>query len=139
MEFSYPYTIRKSGYEYVLSFPDVPEALTGARSREKATELAHDALIAALRGYVEDRRSLPSPSKGSRLVHLSPLEAAKLGLYSVMRESGLSNVGLAKRLHTAEGTVRRLLDLDHHSRIETITDALHKVFHYEIVTTMVAA
>ena len=56
-----------------------------------------------------------------------------------MRESGLSNVALAKRLYTAEGTIRRPLDLDHHSRIETITDALHNVFHCEIVTTMVAA
>jgi antitoxin HicB len=138
MKFSYPYSIRKAGREYIVSFPDVPEALTSGDSREEARDLAHDALIAALRGYVEGRRDLPAPSDGRNLIHLEPLEAAKLGLYAAMREQGLSNVALGKRLHTQEGTIRRLLDLDHHSRIETIAEALHNVFHYDIVTTMAA-
>jgi len=139
MKFSYPYRIRKAGREYLVTFPDVPEALTGAASREGARMLAHDALIAALRGYVDDRRNLPVPSAGAQIVHLTPLEAAKLGLYSAMRERGLSNVALGKQLHMAEGAIRRLLDLDHHSKIETISEALERVFNYQIVTTMVAA
>lgn len=122
-----------------MAFPDVPEALTGARRRERARALAHDALITALRGYVDDRRELPVPSGGAQIVHLSPLEAAKLGLYSAMRERGLSNVALGKQLGMAEGAVRRMLDLDHNSKIETIAEALERVFHYRMVSTMVAA
>lgn len=139
MKFSYPFTVRKSGKEYLVTFPDVPEALTAGQTRKEAYFLAHDALIAALGGYVELRRDLPRPSTGKRLVHLSPLEAAKLGLYMAMRERQLSNVELGRMLGTSEGSIRRLLDLDHHSKIETIADALKRVFRYEIVTTMEAS
>lgn len=136
MKFSYPCKIRKTGDEYIVSFPDVPEALTGASSRKEAEALAKDALIAALRGYVEDREAIPEPSNGRDLVHLTPLEAAKLGLYIAMREKKVSNVELGKRLRMAEGAVRRMLDLDHATKIETIYDALKNVFHYQLITNM---
>jgi antitoxin HicB len=137
MKFSYPYKIRKTGNEYIVSFPDVPEALTGASSRKEADALAKDALITALRGYIEDKKAIPAPSGGKKdLVHLSPLEAAKLGLYAAMREKKVSNVELGKRLNMAEGAVRRMLDLDHATKIETIYDALKNVFHYQLITNM---
>jgi len=136
MQFSYPYKIRKTGNEYIVTFPDVPEALTGAVTRKEAEALAKDALVTALRGYIEDRILIPEPSAGRDLVHLTPLEAAKLGLYIAMREKKISKVELGKRLDMAEGAVRRMLDLDHATKIETIYDALKNVFHYQLITNM---
>ena len=139
MEFAYPFTVRKTSGEYLVKFPDVPEAITGADSREEAAALARDALLAALGGYVDDRRDIPQPSarKGKQLVaYLDPLEAAKLALYIAMQEKGLSNVGLASRLRMDEKAVRRMLDLDQKTKIDTIHDALRHVFDYRLVTSM---
>lgn len=137
MRLSYPFKVRKEDGEFIVSFPDVPEALTGADSKEEAIDLAQDALIAALRGYIDDRRDIPVPSdSGKYFAVLSPLEAGKLALYIAMREEGVSNVALGKRLGIVEGAVRRMLDLDHGTKIETIYDALDRVFHYRLVTSM---
>lgn len=137
MRLAYPFKVRKDDGEFIASFPDVPEALTGADSKEEAIELAKDALIAALRGYIDDKKDIPVPSdSGKYFAVLSPLEAGKLALYIAMREEGVSNVALGKRLDMAESAVRRMLDLDHGTKIETIFDALEKVFHYQLVTSM---
>lgn len=58
-----------------LSFPDIPEALTGAATRELALDMAADALTTAMDFYFEDRRSVPAPSapkRGQVLVDLPP-------------------------------------------------------------------
>ncbi len=139
MEFSYPFSVRKVGEEYIATFSDVPEAVTGADTREEAAALARDALVAALGGYIDDRRDIPAPSPraGKQLMaYLDPLEAAKLALYIAMREKGLSNVGLASRLRMDEKAVRRMLDLDQKTHIDAIHDALRQIFDYRLVTAM---
>ena len=124
----------------LASFPDVPEALTeGATEREALAE-ARDCLIAALGGYIEGRRDIPrpSPGRGHPLVALPALVAAKIALYRAMRERGLGNAALAKRLGTVEGTVRRLLDLDHRSHIGQVEAALHVLGQRLVVATRAA-
>ena len=51
---------------FFVSFPDVPEALTGGDDRAEALEMAEDALGAALGMYVEAREDIPVPSGGTR-------------------------------------------------------------------------
>lgn len=51
---SYPARIARDGEGFVVSFPDIPEALTGAPTREEAIVLAADALTAAMDFYFED-------------------------------------------------------------------------------------
>ena len=41
-----------------------------------------------------------------------------------MTESGLTRVGLGKKLNLSEGAIRRLVDLDHRSHIGQIEAAL---------------
>ena len=108
----------------LVSFPDIPEALTEGSTRAEALAEAADCLVAALGGYVSDRRDLPrpSPARGRPLVELPALVAAKLALYRAMREQRIGNVALARRLGTAEGTIRRLLD--HRSHIGHVETAL---------------
>ena len=111
----------------LVSFPDVPEALTEGRTPAEALEEAADALVAALGGYVRDGREIPSPSAAGPdqpTVVLPSLMAAKLALYRTVRRAGLTPQTLARRLNMAEQAARRLLDLDSSSRIETIEEAL---------------
>ncbi len=128
MIMAYPANLKRQKAGTILaSFPDVPEALTEDASTNEALTEAQDALIAALGGYINERRAIPAPSKakrGQRLVFLPPLPAAKLALYQAMRESNLPNVALGKRLKITEAAVRRLIDLDHRSHIGQVEEAL---------------
>ena len=124
----------------LVSFPDVPEALTEGPSEAEALVAAKDCLIAALGGYVQTRLAIPAPSpvRGRALVALPALVAAKVALYSVMRLQGVGNTTLALRLGVAEGAVRRLVDLDHRSHIGQVEAALHALGQRLVVATQAA-
>lgn len=110
---------------FVVTFPDVPEAITQGETEEEALLAAKDALATALSMYVDDRRDLPRPStaKGRPLASPDALECAKLGIYASMREQGVSKAELARRLHWHMPQVDRLLDLDHASRFSQVEQA----------------
>lgn len=88
MFFSYPFNVTQEGDEFIVTFPDVPEALTSANTEADAVALAEDALIAALGGYVDGRQNLPAPTDtGDYLVHLPPMVSAKLALYKSINDA----------------------------------------------------
>ena len=117
----------------VVSFRDVPEALTDGADRAEALAVAPDALVTALAGYVDDARNprpLPEPSrirKGEVMMALPLVSAAKLALHEAMRAADLNGAKLARKLDLPMTTVRRLLSLDHTSKIEQITSALKEL------------
>ena len=124
----------------LVSFPDIPEALTEGATEQEALAEAQDCLIAALGGYIDERRNIPNPSpgRGLPLVALPALVAAKIALYRAMRERGLSNAALARQLGSVEGAVRRLIDLDHRSHIGQVEAALHALGRRLVVVTRAA-
>lgn len=128
MRYLYPCTLDGDADEgYTATFPDVPEAITGALDREEALAQAGEALGTALAGYAIERRAIPVPSQacpGQIAVAVPPVVAAKLALISAMREQGVSNAALAAKLGIDEGTVGALLDPDGASQIEDIEKAL---------------
>lgn len=127
---------------FFVAFPDVPGALTSGITRAEALTLAEDALGAALAGYVHERWDIPTPSpvaKGQVLVAVPPVVAAKLALYTAMREQGITNVMLAARLSLSESVVRRLLNPDHHSHVSRIEKALRAVGRSLVVGDRTAA
>lgn len=126
MQFVYPYTVyRSDDGAWQVRFPDVPEALTEGDMEADAHALASDALLAALGGLAKLKRALPAPSADGQFFVVVPmLESAKLALYLAMREAGLNKVTLAHKLGKQEGEVRRMLDLDHQTKISTLEDAL---------------
>jgi antitoxin HicB len=66
---------------YLVTFRDMPEAITQGASRAHALERAQDALIHAVDFYFEDKRPVPVPSRpeaGEELVALPPELAAKV-------------------------------------------------------------
>jgi antitoxin HicB len=126
MQFIYPYDVYQSeDGAWQVRFPDVPEALTEGETETEAHALATDALLAALGGLMKLRRDIPRPSRDRRYSVVVPmLQAAKLALWQAMREVGLNNVTLAHKLGKQEGEVRRMLDLDHQTKITALDQAL---------------
>ncbi len=124
--FDYPVTLTPDGDTVLVSFPDVPEAVTFGADEDEALLQAVDALESALSFYVDDRKPLPAPSKpkrGQRTVRPSALEGAKLGVYKAMTEQGVKKSELARRLGWHMPQVDRLLDLRHASRLDQIEAA----------------
>ena len=125
---AYPASLKPNGQGgFIAQFHDVPEALTEADTREEALEWAQDALVVALSGYLDDRKDIPRPSRpqrGQKLVVLPPLIALKLAIYQALRDQTLTQAELARRLGCDSRQVRRILDLDHNSRLDLLGAAL---------------
>ena len=123
----------------VVTFPDVPEAITQGEDEDEALMYAVDALESALSFYVDDRKPLPVPSKakrGQKTMRPSALECAKLGVYQAMMEQGVRKSELARRLGWHMPQVDRLFDLRHASRLDQIEAAARALGrHIEVSVT----
>lgn len=111
----------------VVSFPDVPEAITQGDDMADARAQAQEALGLALLTY--PRRGLPLPvattqGKGLEPVAVEAETAAKLALLERFRASGISKSELARRLGKDEKAVRRLLDPMHPTKLAPLVEAL---------------
>ena len=98
--------------DFLVTFADLPEAITGGTNRAEAEAQAADALAVAIEGYLLAGRAVPQPREpraGEVAVALDPRLAARLLLVTEMAHQGLSKVGLAERLGRDEKTVRRIL------------------------------
>jgi antitoxin HicB len=124
----YSYRLADNGAGgWIVSFPDVPEALTEGNSPEEIAANASDALETALLGYMKDGLDLPNASKakkGDAVANLSVQTAAKLAFYETFRASGLSKSALARQLGKDEAEVRRMLDPYHATKLPTLEEAL---------------
>lgn len=130
MRYSYPCRVEPDGDGWSVSFPDVPEAAMSACNRAEALDLAEEALVGALAGYVEARWTLPppgAPGRGQVMVDVSPLVAAKLALYAAMQRKRITKVELARRLGVSDTTVHRIVDPEHRSHIDQVERALRAV------------
>ena len=128
MRYAYPCVLvpEESG-GFSVSFPDVPEALTCGDDRTEALAMAEDALAVALGAYVRARQDIPSPGallSEQVMVAVPLVVAAKLALYTAMREQELSKVGLAARMGVSEGAIRKLMNPRHRSHIRQVEMAL---------------
>ena len=133
MRYAYPCNLvpdEEEGEGFIVAFPNVPGAITGALTREESLFLAEDALVAMLAVYVQKGWDIPVPSPladGQELVAVLPVDAGKLALYTAMREQGITEAALADRLGLNKATVRKLLNLDYRSHISQVMKALRAV------------
>jgi antitoxin HicB len=117
---------RRSG-SYTVTFPDFDWGVTQGDDLDDAMDMARDLLKIFLEDCIERRAAPPTPSKkgrGCHIVSLPALEEAKVVLYAAMREAGLRNADLARRLREPVTHVDRLLDLRRRSKIDDIETAL---------------
>ena len=100
--FDYPVTLTPDGDTLLVTFTDVPEAITFGVDEDEALLNAVDALETGLSFYVDARMSLPAvsqPAVGQKTVRPSALECAKLGVYQAMTEQGIKKAELARRIY----------------------------------------
>jgi antitoxin HicB len=112
---------------FIVTFPDIPEAITQGEDVEDALHHAADALESALEFYFEDGRPVPLPSKPMRDQHLVELPAsvaAKVLLLNEMVLQKIRPVDLARRMKMTPQEITRLIDLRHTSKIDGIAAAL---------------
>ncbi len=126
---SYPASFlpEEQGKGFHVRFTDLPEALTGGDDLDDTFVQAADCLAEAIAGRIARGEDIPLPSKPNRGQHLIgvPLQLApKLALYLAMRESGIPNTELARRLGVSETVVRRMLNPKHATKPERIQAAL---------------
>ena len=124
---SYPIVMKPDDNGTLLvTFPDVPEAITVGDNEEDAKVQALDALKAALEIYFAEKRSIPMPSKAQRgqpVVTLPALVTAKVLLASEMLRQNVRKAELARRLSVNQVQVDRLLNFSHSSKIEMVESA----------------
>ena len=124
---AYPVRLRKDGKFILVTFPDIPEAITQGHNREHALRMAAEALESAMEFYFEDRRAVPRPSKpkrGQSLVELPASVAAKALLLNEMISQKVRPAELARRLKTTPQEVNRLTNIRHASKIDGIAVAM---------------
>ena len=113
---------------FVISFPDVPEAISQGENQQHALQRAVYALETALEFYTDAGAALPVASKlkrGQHSVRPSALACVKLCIYQAMRDEGVRKSELARRLGWHMPQVDRLLDLHHASRLDQAEAALN--------------
>lgn len=111
--FTYPASLKTGKGGITVQFPDLPEAITSGRTRHDALAQAPDCLEEAVAGRMSDGLQIPEPSPARSKqvsISLSAPMAAKAALYLAIKEAGVSNASLARRLGYDEREIRRMLD-----------------------------
>jgi antitoxin HicB len=111
---------------FLVTFPDVPGAVSYGETETEALENAVDALETVISGLIGDRRDIPAPSRtrGRPTVALSLLGALKVSVYRAMRARNWRKADLARAMNLNPRQVDRLLDLRHASTVAQLALAL---------------
>jgi|SRR5919108_5836197 antitoxin HicB len=112
---------------YVVTCRDLPEVVTQGESVKDALAEAADALDEAIAARIDDGRDIPKPAAkkgGEHAVSVPPSMALKAAVYLAVRDAGISNSELARRLRLDEKEARRILDPHHPTKLPRIEAAL---------------
>jgi antitoxin HicB len=112
----------------VVTFPDVPEAITQGDDVADARVQAEEALGLALLTYPQ--RGLPLPvrkarGRGLKPIAVAPEIAAKLAVLDAFRSAKLTKKELWRRLGKDEKEVRRILDPRHRTKLPALRTTLN--------------
>lgn len=116
--------------EYMVTFPDIPEAVSVGEDKETALIEAVDGLLCGIDCYVVSRRPIPLPSQpkaGQETVEIPAMETAKILLHNEMLAQGVKKAEMARRLDVHMPQIDRLLNLNHSTQIEFIERAAAKL------------
>lgn len=121
----YPVNLDPDSGGFVVSFPDIPEALTQGDSREEALSMALDALVTAFEFYFEDNQKIPLPSEVTGEFVDVPLSvASKVLMLNAFIDSRLTQIELAKGMGVKKQEITRLFDLKHATKIDAVQKAM---------------
>ena len=120
----YPIELEEDDGTVMVTSPDFPELTTFGDDRTEALARAVDALEEAISARIHLCQEIPSPSHGKNRVRLPTLTAVKVILYQGMKDKGIGKADLARRLGWHLPQVDRVLDVNHHSRLDRMDAAL---------------
>ncbi|SMF06788.1 antitoxin HicB [Xaviernesmea oryzae] len=109
---------------FVVTFPDVPEAITEGGDMTEAREMAADALGVALLTYLELGRPLPDALTEGTMISPDPNVAAKIAVIETFASAGISRSELARRMGKDEKEARRVLDPNVSTKLPLLVQAL---------------
>lgn len=111
---------------YLVTFPDIPEAITCGDTIESSKEEALDALITAFEFYFEDERTIPMPTVHKDLEYIEvPLSVwAKVLTLNTMLEKRISQVELARKMGVKKQEIQRIISLEHNTKIDRLHAAM---------------
>lgn len=124
---------------FVVTFRDIPEAITQGDDEADAIEMAKDVLVSSMDYYLAQRRAIPLPSAalpGERLIPVPASVATKILLLNEMLDQKVTPSELARRMGTTRQEINRLTDLAHATKIDRIEDAmmaLGRIFQITVV------
>ena len=111
-------------------------------ARAACSRSALDCLGSAIAFRIVEKAEVLPPSalkRGQRLVPVPLWIAGKLALYRAMREQGINNSELARRLGVRETVVRRMLDPNHATKAERLQAALAVLGKHLVIEVQDAA
>lgn len=126
---SYPIKLENDASTILATSPDFPELTTFGGDRSEALSRAIAALEEAVAARMHTGQDIPDPSSGKPRVTLSTVTEVKVALYKGMREQGIGKAELARRLNWHLPQVERVLDIQHHSRLDQLDAALGAIGH----------
>ena len=144
MRFVYPANLTPDETDggFVVTFRDLPEAITQGDTREAALLEAADCLEEAIAARIDEEMEIPPPSallSGECAVSVPVQTAMKAALYVAIQALGISQSELARRLAVDEQEARRLLDPRHASKTASLEHALVALGRHCVVDVLEAA
>lgn len=112
---------------YVVTFRDLPEAITQGDSIAECLMEAVDCLEEAIAARIDDNKDIPQPSvlqAGEYLVELPLTMIFKTLVYQAFREKEINKAQLARQLNLDEKEIRRILNPRHGTKLSTIERVL---------------
>lgn len=126
---------------FIITFRDVPEAITQSDTYEQGLSEASDCLAEAIAAYIDDQRPLPIPTpklQGEDLIPV-PLEIAwKAKLYSRLCNQHLTISQLANQLGEDKRKIANLID-PHYSLNPILAQKVLKVLGCSTANTNLAS
>lgn len=108
---------------FVVTFADLPEAITQGDTFEEAMEMAEDVLLSCVEIYFDEDRLFPlarSINADETAVFMPESIYAKVLLHNTMREQSLTKAELARLTNIRPPEVGRILAPRHTTKIDTI-------------------
>lgn len=123
----YVAVVEQERNDFIVSFPDIPEATTVVQDLTDLQSEGLDALESAFEFYSETRRPVPLPgevAKDDYFVRLPTTLAAKVFLYNEWLSSDQSKLSLSDKIGVKTSNLNRLLDFKYRSKMDAIEKAL---------------
>ena len=121
---AYPINLEEDGRALRATSPDFPELTVFGDDRDDIMARAVRGLEEVIAARIHDRKDIPTPSRGDTYAILPTLISVKVMLYQGMKEQGVSNIELCRRLGWHLPQVLRVLDLQHGSHLDKMDAAL---------------